>query len=314
MVYVIFCIVLLSCFSIPTLGFSNSAGICPPQGQHKAAIAYLFPIRRIGLLKTSLESLFANFNDKYRYRVFLFHDEDCEAQAVSELQTSLTPRQMCLLRFYHITNQFPPGFDAKKALKKGVVYQSSFPGYNHMISFWWKRVFEHPKIRELEYFMRLDTESIIHPPPVPNDLFDVMKKGGFYYGYRLTMIDPEFVVKGLWRYYRKYVMKTPGYMPPVMASQFPKEKDLETVGAPSFYNNFEILYVPFFTKRIDVQAFIDTIYASHYIYTRRWGDAPLRYFLVNTFNATEHVRQFCEVNYSHFPASCFRRCHCKLGP
>jgi hypothetical protein len=286
---------------------------CAPTGPHKAAIVYLFPARHISHLKTSLMSLFANFNDEHRYPVFLFHDEDCKAKAISKLRSrnGLKPTQMCLLRFYRVIHQFPPGFCATDALKKGVVYQHRFPGYAHMIAFWWKRVFEHPSVRELEYFLRLDTDSIINSP-VSFDWFEVMKKGGFTYGYRMTMMDTEWVVKGLWRYYREYVTKALGSMPPAMASWFPDEKSLDTAAAPTYYNNFEILHVPFFTRRKDVRDFIDDFFLSGFIYTRRWGDAPLRFFLVHTFlNASKDVRQFCEVNYTHLPAICNNGCSCK---
>lgn len=270
---------------------------------------YLFPASRINQLNTSLRSLFDNFNNRYRYPVFLFHDEDCKAQAMSELRTSLTPQQMCLLRFYHITHRFPPGFNDTEALRTGVVWQFYFPGYPHMISFWWKWVFEHPKVRELDYFMRLDTDSIINSP-IHIDLFDVMKSGGFSYGYRHTMVDPDWVVKGLWEYYREYATRTLGLMPRAMKSRSPRL--LQKAHAPMYYTNFEIVFVPFFTQRNDVKAFIDEVYASHYIYMRRWGDAPLRYFLINTFlNASKDVRQFCEVNYTHYPILCHQGCACK---
>jgi len=303
-------LVLLSLLILPTLTHSQQTGLCAPKGLYKGALIYLFPRHRIAQMGMSLTYLFRNFNDQYRYRVFLFHDEDCKAQAVAELRNTLTPRQMCLLRFYHITHQFPPGFSAQKALKKGVVFQSLFPGYAHMISFWWKTIFEHPKVRELEYYMRMDTDSVI-TSPVPYDWFDVMSKGGFTYGYRMIQEDPEWVIKGMWRFYRKYVMKTLGFMPPAVASVFPKEKDVDTAGAPIYYNNFEVVYVPFFTERKDVQRFINEFYFSHYIYTHRWGDAPLRYLLINTFlNASKDVRQFCEVNYIHYPGLCFDGCNC----
>ena len=34
-------------------------------------------------------------------------------------------------------------------------------GYKHMITFWWKNVFEHPQIQKLDFYCRLDTDSYI---------------------------------------------------------------------------------------------------------------------------------------------------------
>jgi mannosyltransferase len=282
---------------------------CTPEGPVKAAILYLFPMRRMDELKNSLKSVFTQFNDKYRYRVFLFHDEDCKAKAIVELSKTLTPDQMCLLRFYRITHRFPAGFDEQAALRKGVVFQDRWPGYQHMCAFWWKWVFEHPKVRELEYFMRLDTDSLIKSP-VTVDLFQLMKTKGYYYGYRFIWHDPGFVVKGLWRFYREYMMKTLGHVPLTMKSQFPAEKDLDTATAPVYYTNFEIVYRPFFTDRKDVVDFIDDFFLSGNMHTRRWGDAPLRYFLVQSFlNVSKHVHHFCEVHYWHMPVRC-NGCDC----
>ena len=55
-------------------------------------------------------------------------------------------------------------------------------GYQHMSRFWTKGIFEQPLVKELQYYMRLDTDSLILSPVF--DIFEDAARRGVKYGYR----------------------------------------------------------------------------------------------------------------------------------
>lgn len=60
-----------------------------------------------------------------------------------------------------IVFKFPDGYDSDVAFKAGIVYAKVYPGYQHMISFWWKHVFELPVMQQYRYYMRMDSDFFI---------------------------------------------------------------------------------------------------------------------------------------------------------
>jgi hypothetical protein len=91
-------------------------------------------------LSSSLESLFANFNNRFEYPVILFYDNNdyldvrsIVAQSANQVP-EITEKRMKLVRAIRLPKpEFPPGFDAGSELQKGVVYAHLFPNYQHMV-------------------------------------------------------------------------------------------------------------------------------------------------------------------------------------
>ena len=73
--------------------------------------------------------------------------------------------------------------------------------------------------------------------------------------------------------------------------------------------------MPFFTKRQDVQQFIEAVVASHNIYQHRWGDAPLRFITLHLFldNPDQKIHYFCDIAYAHAGVPCHPICRSPGG-
>ena len=136
-------------------------------------------------------------------------------------------------------------------------------GYRHMCWFFSGGMYEQVIMGNYKYYLRLDTDSYILTP-LKYDLFEFMENGKFKYGYieEAIQIDNPAVVEGLFEYTGATI------------------SGLEE--GKMYYTNFEVGEVDFFAKGF-YHMFFKRICAHGGIYTKRWGDAPIKYIGVNLF-------------------------------
>ena len=298
--------------SSPPLGYTSA--FCPsnaaPNGK-RAGIVYLVKQGRTEELIKSLRLLFKNFNSRFQYPVILFHQDtefiDVNAIIAECLASDRLIWNQKMLKDLLLTRPisfyYPDGLDLNAAREMSKSYNKPFPGYNHMISFWWKWIFDHYLIREFDYFMRLDSDSYIESP-IEYDIFEVMRERGIKYGYRAQFHDLPFVTVGMLQFLSDFVKKYSIELP--SHYQVPLQSEWND-GVPIFYNNFEIVDIKAYTAHPTIRQFTRDIWHSHHIYDRRWGDAGLRYMAINmAFNSSE-MHEFCDFDYwhdLHFPKTC----------
>jgi hypothetical protein len=140
-------------------------------------------------------------------------------------------------------------------------------------------IFKHPKIKEYDNYLRLDTDSYIHK--IDFDLFDFVEKNKIYYGYieQGVQYDEPGVTKGLWELANKI-----------------KQNDIEE--NKMYYTNFELCNVNWFNSE-EYMNFYNEIDKSGGIMTARWGDAPIRYLGVNMYMKPENLYGFKNITYQH---------------
>ena len=81
--------------------------------------------------------------------------------------------------------KYAPGHsNSAKATKRDV----RDAGYGHMASWYFGEIFAHPRVRGLDYYARLDTDSKV-TSPIRYDLFAFMRDNGFSYGCGRTPHD-----------------------------------------------------------------------------------------------------------------------------
>lgn len=114
-------------------------------------------------------------------------------------------------------------------------------GYNHMIRFWMRNLFELPEIGALDYYMRLDTDSYILSP-IHFDIFrvaevwlcdsfvckisrllcarmwqyqsylcciNICQAQGIKYAYNWVFYDANYVTLNMWNFVDQYVKTHP---------------------------------------------------------------------------------------------------------
>ena len=136
-------------------------------------------------------------------------------------------------------------------------------GYRHMCHFFSGGLYDQPIMKGYKYYLRLDTDSYVLTP-INYNIFEKMESGNYKYGFipDAVQTDHPAVTEGLWDFAGGTV------------SGFPKDT--------MYYSNFEIGEVEFFFKGL-YYVFFKRIEANGGIYTKRWGDGPIKWLGVNLF-------------------------------
>lgn len=156
-----------------------------------------------------------------------------------------------------------------------------FPmGYRHMCRFFSGHMYEFDILKEYEYYLRLDTDSFIHTP-LNYDIFEWAKMNDCYYGYIAPAVqkDNPKVIEGLWKFVNDI---------------YPNNIEEGMM----FYTNFELGKVDWFLTSPYME-FYNKINMSAGIYTKRWGDAPIKFLGVNIFMKRENIKPVLGFTYQH---------------
>jgi hypothetical protein len=153
-------------------------------------------------------------------------------------------------------------------------------GYRHMCRMFSGELYNFDVIRKYNYYLRLDTDSYIHTP-LNYDIFDWAKNNNCYYGFIAPAVqtDNPKVIEGLWEFVKE---SYPNNIPEGMM----------------FYTNFELGKVDWFLTSPYME-FYNKIDKSGGIYTKRWGDAPIKFLGVNLFMPQENIQPVTGFTYQH---------------
>jgi hypothetical protein len=242
-------------------------------GQIHGVIAFLVPDFEEDLvaLQKTMGQVEQHFNERHRYPYVIFHEGFSNA-TIERIRGFLNVPYIFFI--YVDLVSLPEWFDHSLPL---FPFKKRSPmGYMNMIRFFFRNIFYVPELKQVEYFLRLDTDSEILST-VPVDLFREMKEGGFVYGYKIEGVDPPEVTVGLADFTFQY-MERVGNIPQENVDLL--KQRLAAKAPPLFYNNFEMVNMPFF-RRPDVAAWTEAVDRSQKIYTQRWGDAPLRWITLH---------------------------------
>jgi hypothetical protein len=163
--------------------------------------------------------------------------------------------------------------------------------YRNMCRFYTVEFFKH--LSDYDFYLRLDVDSNILSK-INFDVFKYLKDNNKRYGYIAEILEHPPVVKHLAKYITLYKDKfnvEDKFLP------FLLDKDGE-YNYHQIYNNFEICDLSLF-KEEQVQKFINNIDRSGYIYEYRWGDAPIRTFMLSLFVDRGQIHRFTNIDYSH---------------
>lgn len=145
-----------------------------------------------------------------------------------------------------------------------------------MCAFYATEIFTHPRLRDVTYYLRLDTDSYIFSP-LCYDPFERMHAHNLTYAYRSTNMDPEYVVHGLWSLVDEYARNHRDVEERMMLENgwtWPGNRETEGMAEaefPLYYNNFEVVKLEQF-RRPDVRHWLDEIMSDPLrIFKYRWG-------------------------------------------
>jgi hypothetical protein len=176
------------------LSCNTSTPLLPAMKPINAAIVILADNRTNRLRSTcdGLQALQKNLLHRFPYPILLFHDLTLKANQKQFLRNcSTTPA-----RFIEI-NMSPEPFSFDDSVKPLINCSTCTWGYLKMIHFFFVDIFIHPAVRDLDYFLRLDTDSAILSP-ITYDPFEFMRSNKKYYGFRQRGLTPKLVSQKIW--------------------------------------------------------------------------------------------------------------------
>jgi len=149
-----------------------------------------------------------------------------------------------------------------------------------MCHFFAEQIFHHPRIRNLTYYMRMDTDSYIMRP-LCYDPIDYIHRRNRVYAYNREGRDSGGVVWGMWNFVDQYARSHPEVEDRLRRNHWPWPSNRDRwipeginytgEGFPAYSNNFEIVKLEAF-QRPDVEQFIEELMKDPgRIYSLRWG-------------------------------------------
>jgi alpha 1,2-mannosyltransferase len=243
-------------------------------------------------LKESLGLLKNNFLNDFPYPVTIFKEEGFNPGWEEEIKKIYQEVDFILIEFNipefnrHLDI---PEFTPHPTHANGPVawgHPGFNLGYRHMCRFMSGDMFRNESILKYDWYCRLDTDSFILSR-VGFDFFSKMQEEGFLYGFNEIQEDNPKVVEGLFESSEEY-MRAQGII-----------KKSDVIYPKMYYTNFEIAKVSWFLSS-GYMDYFDHIDSIGGIYTKRWGDAPIRYIGVKSLMEDRNILDFRGlINYKH---------------
>lgn len=255
----------------------------------KAVVVYLARSKPkdIAELKLSLSLLDVNFNDKFKYPVIIFH-EDINENLMKKIREATRSK----VQFEKVRFEIPDFLNKEKIPEFIYVDGDCFSiGYRHMCRFFSGIIFQHPALKEYDYYWRLDTDSFLLDK-INYDVFQFMQERDLEYGY-IDIFKDEPASKGLWDTTKKYIEDN--NIKPKFLHKFMSNGVWDR---SYYYTNFEISKLDFW-RSDEFISFFNYLDRSGGIYKYRWGDHVIHLLAVSMFVSEDHVHKFSDIAYQH---------------
>jgi hypothetical protein len=153
-------------------------------------------------------------------------------------------------------------------------------GYRHMCRFFSGDFYKIDILKKYNYYLRLDTDSYINTS-LNYDIFEWAEMNECYYGYIHPAVqkDNPKVIENLWNYVN---LKYPNNIPEGLM----------------FYTNFELGKMSWFLES-EYLDFFEYLDESGGFYTKRWGDAPVKFLGVNLLMDSKNIVPVKGFEYQH---------------
>ncbi|KAJ7615550.1 glycosyltransferase family 15 protein [Roridomyces roridus] len=238
----------------------------------------------------------------------LFSERLREKAAEHGLSSEVIEGMVNRLEFVRTDHELPEGIPLT-GMSDDPIWAQEWPAYHHMCAFYSHKIFSHPRIKDLTYYLRLDDDSSVLSPTCI-DPFEYMHVNNKSYAYRYLSPDMGWVTEGMWPFISNYAKRHPsvearlernewewpeGRTWPGFEAEYGRSQNF-----PSYETNFDLVKVPRW-RTPEMQEFLAELASEpKRFYFQRWGDAPVRMAEVAMFlDMEKEVHQMCEIPYSH---------------
>ncbi|KAJ7243823.1 nucleotide-diphospho-sugar transferase [Mycena haematopus] len=305
----------------------------PAPAPYTAAVVYLASVmpgpRSPDRLLRSLPRLQKNIPWRHQWPVLLLHAgmySTAESQLAflnrlrdSSEEQNLTPDAIedlvKRIEFVPTQHELPAGIPPD-GIVDSPIWSGEWPAYHHLCAFFSYKIFNHPRIRDLTYYLRLDDDSEVREPAC-FDPFEYMHVHNKSYAFRASPPDAGWVTEGMWPFVSNYAQRHPDVERTLERNEFDWPPNRfwplgfgQGVNFPSYETNFDLVKVPRF-RTPEMQDFLHDLASDpKRFYWYRWGDAPVRFAEVSMFlDVATEVHRMCELPYSHKDKP-FEDCEC----
>ena len=254
--------------------------------KRKSVICYLSKSddKTILNLQNSLQKLYLNYKCIYDSDVIVFIEHDFPIDVVNKLKSI----------YANLNFQFINLMASKYFNINNVKFEDGHPeytiGYRHMCQLFFSEVFQY--LQNYDWYMRLDTDSFIESP-IQYNLFNYLENNNKIYGYTAELAEWPPVVIGMGEYFINLVRNKN-----IETKFFDKLIENERYNLRQIYNNFEVVKLSYINSE-PVQSLIKEINESGNIYMKRWGDSPLRTFVLSLTVDKHQIHKFNDFDYIH---------------
>ena len=275
----------------------KSTDKAPP---YSAAIVYLISITRTPELLESLASVHGNLAG-HPWPVILFHSGEFDHDSsrldlIGRIQDYIGIENRSIafserLEFVSLDWKLPEGISADKEVvdpvdsyrwpgKQGPLsFQNAWmlkdrKDYHHMCSFFATQIFSHQRLRDVTYFMRMDTDSLF-TEPLCYDPFEFMHTRRRSYGYLSIGSDSQEYTEGMWPFVHNFTDTRISVQEQLRVNNWEwshrDEKGEETLQFKGYNTNFEIVELGAF-RRPEVKEWLSALEKyPEGIFKWRWG-------------------------------------------
>ncbi len=194
-------------------------------------------------------------------------------------------------RFETVDFRVPSFLDAS-TIPEWVYHPKFNLGYRHMCRFFSGMIYREPSLKNYDWYWRFDTDAFLLRR-IGYDVFELMKKNNYIYGYSLMSKDEATVSVGLWELTQRY-MKEKIIQPTFMNDYFVDGEWDRSY----YYTNFEISSLSFW-RSAPARDYFDYMDRSGGIYQHRWGDALVHTLTVSMLLEKNQTHRFSDVYYEH---------------
>lgn len=162
-----------------------------------------------------------------------------------------------------------------------------------MCAFFSYKIFSHPRIKDLTYYLRLDDDSTVYAPAC-FDPFEYMHVNNKSYAFRRESPDMGWVTEGMWPFVSNYAQRHPAVESQLRHNDWDWPQDrlwpgnfAQGLNFPSYETNWDLVKVSRF-RTPEMTAFLDEMASDpRRFYWTRWGmcfrcamgaDADQQYF------------------------------------
>ncbi|KAG2224435.1 hypothetical protein INT45_002974 [Circinella minor] len=285
-----------------------------PKNHVKAAFVILARNSDLTGVRFAMRQVEDRFNSKFNYPYVFLNEQDFTNEfkvataSLTKANTFYGKIDESMWSYPDHINQTHAAECRKDMSDRNIIYGGSEP-YRHMCRYQSGFFFRHPLLNEYEYYWRVEPD-VQYFCDIDYDVFQMMKDGGYKYGWTVSLTEYMDTIPTLWETAQKFIEKHPEYVIRGDDSLMPwiTDDNFISYNGCHFWSNFEIGSLDFLRSKKYIDYFEHLDQTGGFFY-ERWGDAPVHSLAVAMMLKKSEVHFFNDIGYKHNPLM-----HCPTEP